>query len=92
MVCIMEDDEQAFCVVRDFSGTSQDWKIEMLVSALTTGKQFVREIADRYNFEPDSFRLVSPTPCKKNNVYQVEKRICIDHFIFLLFYLPTRYY
>ncbi|XP_065220993.1 ubiquitin carboxyl-terminal hydrolase 47-like isoform X2 [Planococcus citri] len=70
MVCIMEEDESAVCVVRDFSGTSQDWKIETLVTASTTGKQFLREIADRYNFEPDSFRLVSPTPYKKNNVYQ----------------------
>lgn len=81
MVCIMEEDESAFCVVRDFSGTSQDWKVETLVTASTTGKQFLRDIADRYNFEPESFRLVSPTPFKKNNIYQVSSTCAFSSFV-----------
>lgn len=77
----MEDDKEALCVVRDFSGISHDWKVELLVSASTTGKQFLRDIADRYNFEPDSFRLVSPTPSKKDNIYQVPSAFCTVYYV-----------
>lgn len=73
MVCKPDVDEkdEAFCVVRDFSGTSHETKVTLQVPSSMTGKEFVREVAKLFNFEPYSFRLVSPTPCKKNNHYQV---------------------
>lgn len=64
-----EEEEEAFCVVRDFSGTSQNTKISLNVPNTTTGREFVHEVAKRFNFEPSSFRLVSPN--KKNVSYQV---------------------
>ena len=67
----MNEEDEAFCVVRDFSGTSQNLKISLNVSNKMTGKEFVQEVAKQFNFEPSSFRLVSPTPNKKNDSYQV---------------------
>lgn len=73
MVCrpVMDEEEMAFCVVRDFSGTSQDLRVTLNAPPTMTGKEFVREVAKLFNFEPYSFRLVSPTPCKRDNIYQV---------------------
>lgn len=76
MVCRpASDDEEEFalCVVRDFSGTSHDLKVNITASSKMTGKDFVREVAKLFNFEPNSFRLVSPTPAKQNHEFQVRR-------------------
>ena len=78
MVCrpASEDEEEyAFCVVRDFSGTSNDLKVNIKATSKMTGKEFVREVAKLFNFEPNSFRLVSPTPAKQNNEFQVSTSV-----------------
>lgn len=74
MVCRPSTDDEedhAFCVVRDFSGTSNDLKVTIRAPPKMTGGEFVREVAKLFTFEPNSFRLVSPTPAKQNNEFQV---------------------
>ncbi|XP_065202432.1 ubiquitin carboxyl-terminal hydrolase 47-like [Planococcus citri] len=58
MTRIAKKNESTVCLVDDYTRTSDHPRIVTNATSATTGKQFLKKIADRYNFEPDSFRLV----------------------------------
>lgn len=57
MVCVV-DEGHALCIVRDFTGISSEVKITLQVPGTMLVREFVREVASRFNYEPDSFELV----------------------------------
>uniref|UniRef100_A0A1B6DYN4 Ubiquitin carboxyl-terminal hydrolase 47 n=1 Tax=Clastoptera arizonana TaxID=38151 RepID=A0A1B6DYN4_9HEMI len=57
MVCALDDDN-ALCIVRDHSGISVDSKITLTVPGEMAVPDFIREVANRFNYEPDSFELI----------------------------------
>lgn len=57
MVCVV-DEGHALCIVRDFTGISSEVKVTLQVPGTMLVCEFVREVASRFNYEPDSFELV----------------------------------
>lgn len=72
MGCKMDEDEEALCIIRDFSGTSQETKVVLHIPPTMTVREFIKEVARKFNYEPDSMQLVTPS---KNFVLNPVKKI-----------------
>lgn len=82
MVCVFEEDANAFCIIKDMTSASthnENDPSKFTYAASTTVEELFQEIGNKYNYDPDSFDLVLNGPSEDKTVflqfYKKNKRI-----------------